>query len=74
MASLLRLLLVLDFLGTLVFAIEGGMAGVRAGLDLMGVTVLAFTTAVGGGIIRDLLIGSVPPEPFATGVTGRLHL
>src|SRR6201985_266373 len=47
--------------GTLVFAIEGAVAAVRGNLDLMGLLVLAFATALGGGIVRDLLIGDVPP-------------
>ena len=54
-------LLVVDYLGTLLFAVEGAMAAIRAQLDLLGVVVLAFSTALGGGIIRDLLIGATPP-------------
>jgi uncharacterized membrane protein YeiH len=46
---------------TLVFAIQGAMAGIDGNLDLLGVMVLAFATALGGGIIRDVLIGAVPP-------------
>ena len=53
--------LAVDLAGTFVFAIEGAMTGVRANLDLLGIIVLAFATAVGGGIIRDLLIGDSPP-------------
>jgi len=56
------LLLVVDFLGTLVFAVEGGMAAVAGHLDLLGAAALAVVTAVGGGIIRDLLIGAIPPN------------
>jgi uncharacterized membrane protein YeiH len=48
-------------LGTFVFAVEGAMAAIAGNLDLLGLMVLAFSTALGGGIIRDLLIGSVPP-------------
>ena len=55
------LLSAFDLAGTLVFALEGGMAAIRGGLDILGVLVLAFVTAVGGGILRDLLIGAVPP-------------
>jgi uncharacterized membrane protein YeiH len=62
MRHLDKLLLILDFLGTLVFAVEGGTAGIKANLDALGIVVLAFTTAVGGGIIRDLLIGAAPPN------------
>lgn len=56
------LLLGVDFAGTLVFAIEGGMAASQANLDLLGAMVLAFVTALGGGIIRDVLIGATPPN------------
>src|ERR1700723_176586 len=56
------LLLVVDFAGTFLFAIEGGMAAAAGHLDLLGAMVLAFATALGGGIIRDVLIGAVPPN------------
>jgi uncharacterized membrane protein YeiH len=56
------LLLAVDLAGVLVFAVEGAMAGIRAELDLLGLIVVAFVTALGGGMIRDLLIGSVPPN------------
>lgn len=57
-----RLLLTLDLLGTFVFAVEGALAAVQGNLDLLGLMVLAFATALGGGIIRDLLIGAAPPN------------
>lgn len=60
-ANGLGLLLVLDLTGTLVFGIEGAAAAVAARLDLLGIMVLAFATALTGGVIRDLLIGAVPP-------------
>jgi uncharacterized membrane protein YeiH len=56
------LLLAVDFAGTFLFAVEGGMAAASAHLDLLGAIVLAFVTAVGGGIVRDLLIGAIPPN------------
>jgi hypothetical protein len=56
-----HLLFVLDIAGTLVFAVEGAAAAMRANLDLLGLMVPAFATALGGGIIRDVLIGAVPP-------------
>jgi len=56
-----RLLVVLDLAGVFVFALEGALAAMAAGLDFLGVMVLAFATALAGGVIRDLLIGSVPP-------------
>jgi uncharacterized membrane protein YeiH len=57
-----RLLTVADLAGTFLFAIEGASAAVAADLDLLGLMVLAFSTALAGGIMRDLLIGAVPPQ------------
>jgi uncharacterized membrane protein YeiH len=49
-----HLLFVIDIAGTLVFAVEGATAAMRANLDLLGLMVLAIATALGGGIIRDV--------------------
>ncbi|UPG90391.1 trimeric intracellular cation channel family protein [Luteibacter aegosomaticola] len=57
-----RVVLVADLVGTAVFAIEGAGVAMRAGLDLLGVLVLSFIVALGGGILRDLLIGATPPS------------
>lgn len=54
------LLYVLDLLGVAVFAASGALAGLLARLDLFGVLVLASITAVGGGTIRDVLLGHYP--------------
>jgi uncharacterized membrane protein YeiH len=51
----------LDLIGTFVFAISGAMLGIRQGMDLFGILVLGFVTAVFGGLLRDLLIGAIPP-------------
>ena len=50
-----------DLGGTFVFAVEGALAAVAAGLDPVGILLLAFLTALGGGLVRDLLIGATPP-------------
>jgi uncharacterized membrane protein YeiH len=60
-----RMLLVLDLIGVFVFALAGATAAIRQRLDLFGVLVLSFATASAGGILRDLLIGAVPPAAFA---------
>ena len=60
-----RLQLLLDLVGVLVFAVSGGLVAVKKQLDLFGVLVLALVAGLGGGVLRDLLIGIVPP----TGVT-----
>lgn len=51
----------LVWLGTLAFAATGALKGVEKGFDLLGVLVLATVTAVGGGSIRDVLVGTLPP-------------
>jgi uncharacterized membrane protein YeiH len=55
----------LDLLGIAVFAVSGGLLAVRRELDIVGVVVLAMATALGGGLIRDVLIGDVPPPGLA---------
>jgi len=57
--------LVLDLLGTFVFALSGAVSGVKHRLDIFGVLVLSFAAANVGGITRDLLIGAVPPPGIA---------
>ena len=59
------LLLVLDLVGTFVFALSGATAGVRKRLDLFGVMVLSFAAGNAGGIARDLLIGATPPAAIS---------
>jgi uncharacterized membrane protein YeiH len=51
-----------DLIGTFVFALEGALAAIAAHLDLFGDMVLAFATALGGGLIRDMLMGALPPS------------
>src|SRR6185312_612613 len=60
-ASARVLMEVLDGLGTFVFALSGGLLGVRKRFDLFGVLFLSFVVAVVGGMMRDVLIGAVPP-------------
>lgn len=52
---------VLEWLGIFAFALSGALLGVRKQFDLFGVLFLAFVTAVAGGLMRDLLIGDLPP-------------
>ena len=56
-----HLLFAVDIAGTVVFAVEGAMAAVNGNLDLIGIMTLAFCTALGGGIVRDVLLGALPP-------------
>ncbi|QJU56713.1 trimeric intracellular cation channel family protein [Sphingomonas sp. AP4-R1] len=51
-----------DLAGTFVLAIHGASVAAAAGLDLLGIVIIAIVSAMGGGIIRDLLVGETPPE------------
>lgn len=53
-------ILIIDYAGTFVFAISGALAGMKQKFDLFGVFILGLVTAIGGGTLRDLLIGSTP--------------
>lgn len=55
---------ILNFLGTLAFAASGAMIGLKKNMDIFGVCILGLTTAVGGGVIRDLILGLTPPMAF----------
>ncbi|GAA3206548.1 trimeric intracellular cation channel family protein [Actinocorallia longicatena] len=55
------LLPLFDYAGIAVFAITGALAALRKRLDIVGVVVLAAMTALGGGIVRDTMIGTLPP-------------
>lgn len=55
---------VLNMLGTLAFAASGAMIGLKKNMDIFGVCILGLTTATGGGVIRDLILGVTPPMAF----------
>ncbi|MBR5260615.1 MAG: TRIC cation channel family protein [Oscillospiraceae bacterium] len=55
---------VIEIIGTIAFALSGVVIGMRKNLDLFGDLILGIVTAVGGGILRDLMIGRVPPSCF----------
>jgi uncharacterized membrane protein YeiH len=61
----LSFLLVADLIGVAVFAASGASAAIAKRLDLFGVGFVGFLAALGGGILRDLVIGAVPPLAFA---------
>jgi uncharacterized membrane protein YeiH len=60
-ATIYMILTALDLLGTLAFALSGAYRAVKHELDWLGLAVLAIATGVGGGIIRDVLLGNTPP-------------
>ena len=61
------LLLALDLAGTFAFALNGAMTGLEAArLDIVGMLTLGMVTALGGGILRDILINALPPATFSS--------
>ena len=52
---------ILECAGTIAFAVSGALVAISAGLDLFGVTFIGAVTAVGGGMLRDILLGITPP-------------
>lgn len=59
------LLLTLDLTGTFVFALNGALTAIEAArVDVVGVVTLGVITAIGGGVLRDLIIGAIPPASF----------
>lgn len=58
------LLLALEIIGTIAFAVSGAVVGLEKGMDIFGVATLGLTAAVGGGVIRDLILGITPPVTF----------
>ncbi len=50
-----------ELIGAVAFAISGAALGIRKGMDLFGVAMVGMTTAVGGGILRDVMLGQTPP-------------
>ena len=50
-----------EMIGAVAFAVSGAALGIRKGMDLFGVAMMGMTTAVGGGILRDVMLGQTPP-------------
>ncbi len=59
------LVLILEILGTVAFAVSGAMVGVNKKMDIFGVSILGLTVSIGGGVIRDLILGNTPPATFS---------
>lgn len=56
-----------EWLGTVAFAISGALKALHKKLDMFGVFLLALVTAMGGGVLRDVLLGQTPPKMFYNG-------
>lgn len=59
-----KFIFILECIGTIAFAVSGALEAIRKKIDLLGVMVLGMVTAVGGGMIRDVVIGVTPPTAF----------
>lgn len=68
------LILILEIIGTISFAISGAMTGLRKKMDIFGVMILGLTTATGGGILRDVILGITPPQTFCNPIYALLAL
>lgn len=64
MDNQISIFLIIEVIGTIAFASSGAMVAIKKELDLLGVIVLGVTTAVGGGMLRDIILGNVPPGLF----------
>ena len=53
---------IFEIIGTIAFAVSGAMVAVQKKMDILGVVILGVTTAIGGGITRDILMGVTPPR------------
>lgn len=61
-------LFIIELIGTAAFAVSGAFVAIEKKMDIFGVAMLGLTTAVGGGVIRDVILGAVPPAMFASPV------
>ena len=59
-----HLMFFLEILGTVAFSVSGAIEAMKKEMDMLGVLVLGLVTAVGGGVIRDVIIGELPPVAF----------
>ena len=62
----MQILFVLEIIGTIAFAVSGAVVGIQKKMDIFGVCILGLTAAVGGGILRDLILNITPPAAFRT--------
>lgn len=65
---------ILELIGTVAFAVSGAMVALKKNMDIFGVAILGLTTAVGGGALRDILLGNTPPVMFRAPVYALLAI
>lgn len=62
-----------EIIGTAAFSVSGALIAICCGLDLFGVVFIGVITAVGGGIVRDIILGNCPPAFFQTYILSLLR-
>ena len=65
---------IFELIGTVAFALSGALTAIKKDMDIFGACVLGMTTAIGGGIIRDLILGVTPPAAFVNPLQAVLGL
>ena len=68
------LIFIIEIIGTVAFAVSGALTAMHKNMDVFGVIILAMTTAVGGGIVRDLILGIQPPGTFGHPIYGMVAM
>jgi len=63
---MIQLIDILDYTGTFAFGLTGGIVAVEKKMDIVGILILSTLTGIGGGILRDLILGNTPPVAFRT--------
>ncbi len=71
---MLTVLIIIELLGTVAFSVSGASVAIGKKMDVFGVAVLGLTTAIGGGVTRDLILGNTPPAMFRQPVYAFLAL
>lgn len=66
------LIAIFEIIGTVAFSVSGAIVGIEADLDLFGVLALGIVTATGGGVLRDIVLGIIPPSAFVDSVYVRI--
>lgn len=59
------MILIMEWVGTVAFSVSGSLIAIGCGLDLFGVVFVGCITSVGGGILRDVILGHIPPQIFS---------
>lgn len=68
------MILIFELIGTVAFAASGAITGISKKMDILGVATLGIVTAVGGGVIRDIMLGLTPPATFSNPVYAIISL